>query len=122
MPRERINYPRELDYDPLPDPEASTGVLTADHDGGVPVYARRGSAGSQEPVVHVSWMAEKNGGGWVQVCFEADVYFKYIIEHPDGTVTSDQTTGYSPVLSRSELNKMIRALKRARDQAYGRDE
>ena len=29
---------------------------------------------------------------------------------------------YSPVLTRSDVNKLIRILRRARDQAYGRDE
>lgn len=58
----------------------------------------------------------------MQVALEADVsYLTFAVETPNGE-TSDRTLLYTPVLSRAEINKLIRTLKRARDKAYGADE
>lgn len=76
------------------------------------------SACSETVGVQVGWARD----GHVQLCLEADTkYFTYVTEHPDAPEVG-RTTAYSPVLSRSEVNNLIRALRRARDQAYGRDE
>ncbi len=73
---------------------------------------------TESAVVQVGW----NNAGWVQVSMEADKsYLQFAIDTPDGE-TSDRSTIYSPVLSRGEINKLIRTLRRARDAAYGRDE
>lgn len=109
MPREQINHPR-------PRSEEEPSIT------GKPTYARRGTAGTScEPTVHVSWLAHPQTGGWVQVAFEADSnYFEFVMQNPDAE--DGRTTAYSPVLTRHEINRMIRALRRARDQAYGKDE
>lgn len=108
MPREQINYPARIADD----------IDSKPSDGGVPVYARRGTGGCTAPSLHVGWQMDS----WVQIHFEADrQYFEFIAENPDAS-DPDRTTGYTPVLSRDEINKLIKVLRRARDQAYGRDE
>jgi hypothetical protein len=118
MPREQINYPRNR--------VEHAGSLP-DDDQPVPEYARRGVAGSaNEPTINVGWLASPDGAGWVQVHMEADpAYFRFVADNPDGPPLDDgskRTSAYSPVLNRDEINKLIRVLRRARDQAYGRDE
>lgn len=125
MPREQINYP-PIGFDDCSTDEP-TATLTADHQQGVPVYARRGVAGrAHEPTVHVGWLNSPDGAGWVQVHMEAaPEYFRFVADHPDGPSLEQgvqRTSAYSPVLNRDEINRLIRVLRRARDQAYGRDE
>jgi hypothetical protein len=101
MPREQINYPgAEMEMDPGT-PGSSKVIKVAD------------------PALHVSW--HQAPAGHVQVAFEADPsYLKIALESPNED--NGRTSMYSPVLERVEINKLIRALRRARDQAYGRDE
>lgn len=40
----------------------------------------------------------------------------------DGDILKEEKETFSAVLSRSEINEFIKVLRRARDQAYGRDE
>jgi hypothetical protein len=106
MPREQINYPQ-------------FGVVIDPGDSGHPV----GTEIEKHPsAIHVGW----NRAGWVQLSLEADPsYFRFVADNPDGAPFDDGSQGtsaYSPVLNRVEINKLIRALRRARDQAYGRDE
>jgi hypothetical protein len=69
-------------------------------------------------VVQVSWHPDS----WVQVSIEADVgYLRFAADNPDGE-TSDRATVYAPPLRRHEINKLIRTLRKARDQVHGRDE
>lgn len=85
--------------------------------------ARRGTAGTSEQTISVSWLNSSDGTGWVQLALEGDVdYFKFVQEFPDADSTSERTTAYTPVLDRQEINRLIKALRRARDAAYGRDE
>jgi hypothetical protein len=105
MPREQINHPQE------PDIVSDTGDKAVPEPIGTKVM-------ENPAVVHVGW----NRAGWVQVSIEADqTYFRFVAENPDAQ-GDGRTTAYVPPLSRDEVNKMIRALRRARDQAYGRDE
>lgn len=107
MPREQINYPD----------------LTVEINDGnsfdVPVHDVKW----HEPALHVSWLAQHDENmepvaGHVQVQFEADpAYFELA-----GKASTGRTSVYSSVLTRTEINRMIRALKRARDQVHGRDE
>jgi len=99
MPREQINT---VDLTATP-----VGAATIQHEAGL----------------HVSWHGGDDGhDGHVQVALEADVsYLTFAAETPNGE-TSDRTLLYTPVLSRAEINKLIRTLKRARDKAYGADE
>lgn len=106
MPREQINRPQ-------------FGVVIDPGDPDVP--APVGTKIETNPAaVHVGW----NRAGWVQVSLEADPsYFRFVADNPDGEAVADgRTSAYSPPLGREELNKLIRVLRRARDQAYGRDE
>ncbi|QDK02666.1 hypothetical protein PP304_gp205 [Gordonia phage Phendrix] len=62
--------------------------------------------------VTVHWSKEQ---GHVQV---AITRYGEIWTDPD----ANSTTLYSEAMTRYELNQMIKTLRRARDQAYGRDE
>lgn len=112
MPREQINYP-DLTVEPR---RAIDGKDTP------PVHGEAW----RDPALHISWLAQHDENmepvaGHVQVAFEADpAYFEMAAGNPNEP--PDRSTVYSPVLSRSEINRMIRALKRARDQVHGRDE
>lgn len=111
MPREQINFP---------------DLLAAGVEATVNLPRSRGDTW-REPALHVSWLAQHDEdmepvAGHVQVAFEADPgYFTMAAEHISDPGTG-RTLVYSPALSRSEINRMIRALKRARDQVHGRDE
>lgn len=101
MPREQINYPHE--------PEPGTQVSKLDGCGPPDPCL--------EPTLHVGWRK----GSYIQVSIEADgSYFRFATENPD--TTTDRSTVYSEPLSRQEINKMIRSLRRARDQVFGCDE
>lgn len=68
------------------------------------------------PIVDVRWNRE---GGYVQIVTK--------VEDPFGGRFSDDegihyTDGMYVDLGRKEINQLIRNLRRARDQAFGRDE
>ena len=104
MPREQINFPVPTE----------THFGSCDGKGNseqrVEIYT--------DPAVHVTWHNVGNDhDGHVQVALECDL--SYLAKN---TPDEDRRSLYSPVLSRSDVNKLIRVLRRARDQAYGRDE
>ena len=113
MPRERITDPSTvyvLDGNDL-EPEAGESVPK----GAVPV---------QVPQLHVSWSkgdTEYGGGSHVQVSMQVDA--KHVEERAK---SNDDIVGfnwfYTDSLDRATINKMIRALRKARDAAFGRDE
>ena len=115
MPKEKINFPRvgqPIDWIPQ---------LGEDQPGawaeGVPEPVPT-SVVSDDAQVQVGWHKDS----YVQVSIEGHVsYFRFAAENPDGD-TSERSTVYTPPLSREEINKMIRTLRRARDQVFGRDE
>jgi hypothetical protein len=85
------------------------------------VFGEPHSPGSQEdhpkvPVVDVMWNRE---GGYVQIVTKAED--AYGGRWADGLDTHF-TDGMYVNLNRSTINKLIRNLRRARDQAFGRDE
>jgi hypothetical protein len=99
MPREQINYP--------------SAVMETSEASGTPATVVQPA----DPALHVNWST----AGHVQVAFEADPsYLKIALDAPNEA--DGRTSMYSPVLERGEINKLIRVLRRARDQAYGRDE
>lgn len=99
MPREQINFP-------TPTEMCSGGSGEPDV---VESYT--------DPAVHVNWHnAGNDHAGHVQIALECD--WSYLMKFPD----EERSCRYSPVLTRSDVNKLIRVLRRARDQAYGRDE
>lgn len=101
MPKEQINYPRIRQV--LQDGASIT----------LPVA----SEVSDDVCVSVGW----NRSGWVQVTLEtptkhlAQVLASYANDNVGDAVV------YSETLSREEVNKLIRTLRKARDQAYGSD-
>lgn len=79
-----------------------------------------GTVMREEPSLDVSWNRE---AGWVQVAFDAprdwwDRFYSAVVGSPE----QHHMTAYTDVLTRTELNHMIRTLRRARDAAYGADE
>jgi len=94
MPREQINYPN-LDQGLHPNMTEDTSW----HD----------------PAVHVGWTPN---GEKVQVAFEADPNHLLAVADGDRDV---RRMVWSPVLSRDEVNRLIKTLRRARDAAYGVD-
>lgn len=102
MPREQINYPR------VKDQLVSHGIE------GTPIPTSEPEAGHDAGFVHVGW----NKAGWVQVSMWASA--KYL-QFAAGNLSDGNGVIYSEVLTRAEVNKMIQALRRARDAAYGAD-
>jgi hypothetical protein len=91
MPKEQINHPK---------------IVTSD---GHPGYT------VTEPTLHVGW----NRMGWVQIHIQAEPdYFK---DASADSTNADGISVFTEPLSRNEINKLIRTLRKARDQAYGQD-
>jgi hypothetical protein len=65
--------------------------------------------------VELVW-SKSGGGGNLQLHFQRHNFARTI--DPDGVTTLDQ---YTDQLSRDDCNRLIRALRRARDQVYGPD-
>lgn len=104
MPKEQINFPVPTE----------THFGSCDGNGVV----EQGIETYTDPAVHVNWHNVGNDhDGHVQVSLECDQ--SYLDQKPPG---EGRRFIYSPVLTRSDVNKLIRVLRRARDQAYGRDE
>lgn len=101
MPREQINFPPLLE----PTPES-------------PATPAHGIKAWRDASLHVSWHPDSH----VQIAVEMDVsYAQLAVDTPtDGEAA--RTEVFVPPLSRGELNKLIRVLRRARDQAFGADE
>lgn len=115
MPREQINYPRvdkAVEWNPTADGDSPAAWL-----GDKPIPD--GVAVMQSaPTLHVGWHKDS----WVQLSIEGDVsYFRFAADSPDGE-TPGRSSVYTEPLGREEINKLIRSLRRARDQVFGRDE
>lgn len=72
-----------------------------------------------QPELHVSWNKAGSMPGHVQVAIETNrpALATYLAEDETAIVGV-----YTEVLSRGDINRLIQVLRRARDQAYGRDE
>jgi hypothetical protein len=114
MPREQINHPDFTNADFADSRKA--------HHPGLPNDTWVDSA------MHVSWHPFSDQGlGFVQVALEADRrYLKSVMAQDEvdanGLPVDPTPYVWTPVLTRSEINKLIRVLRRARDRAYGSDE
>jgi hypothetical protein len=104
MPREQIIFPRSLAV-PDDDPRAVPDTRPA------PPF----------PIPHITWHGDAAGGGWVQIMFDCDRRFLEDLLQ-DIPKDSDVVEIHSEVLDRAATNRLIKAGRRARDQAYGRDE
>lgn len=101
MPRTQINYPLVVRPDE-PDTSLPPGTYVGDS------------------ILHVTW-SPADKGAHVQVALEVDQgYAEMALAHSNGD-QPNTTYLYSPALDRAQLNKMITALRHARDQAYGKD-
>lgn len=114
MPREQINRPQfdHVDF---------TDSRTPEHEG-LPNDTWVDSA------AHVTWQPKSEfGNGHVQVAIEADRRYLTSVLSDDGVTANGMPADptpfvFTPVLTRQEINDMIRVLRRARDRAYGADE
>src|SRR6185503_10881564 len=98
MPREQINHPSLDQTEPA-----------RPFEGAAPAAKQW-----RDPAVHVRWERD-----YVQVVLEADPgYLHYCADHEEPGPPG-RASVFSPVLTRSEVNRMINALRRARDRAYG---
>jgi hypothetical protein len=105
MPREQINFPPLLEQ-------------TEDYPAAPP---GRDGEGWRDSALHVGWQAGSDAIGHVQVALESDLsYLRMALDSPNEA--DGRTSMYSPVLTRIEINRMIKMLRRARDAAYGKDE
>ncbi len=123
MPSEKINYPQPVKM------HHSCGLPTEDDDGPCTCTPTADTM----PSIHVRWGA--GGHDKLTISNVQIVLTKHEQPAWDEWIKTDPYAGpsafpappvaedvYSAVLSRSELNKMIKVLRRARDQAYGTDE
>lgn len=100
MPREQINYP-----------QTRPTVATFHESGTVKTET--------DAALHVSWNRD---GQHVQLCLEVDVHYAQLAaDEPNANEARTRTELWTPVLSRQDINKLIRTLRRARDTAYGAD-
>ena len=80
---------------------------------------------AQDPVVNVNWLKSDVGAGHVQISI--DVPMSAIYEAADANraagdeAAASSSLVWTPALERDEINKMIRILRHARDQALGSD-
>lgn len=86
------------------------------------VYAEQHSFedGKEDPYVPIAEVRWNREGGYVQLVTKAT-------DPNDGRVAGDSrethiTDGFYIDLDRNSINNLIRHLRRARDQAFGRDE
>jgi hypothetical protein len=93
MPKEQINHPQQVTSD------SPQGYTTT------------------SPTLHVGW----NRAGWVQVSIATDTSsLARLVEDAQKHGESEPAI-YTDELSRDEINRLIRTLRKARDQAYGAD-
>lgn len=101
MPREQINHPRIRTENP--------GTPNERH------------VADDDICAHVGW----NRAGWVQTSLSmSHERFSNLAEsHAKGEfgVGGETVDVFSDVLDRAQINKMINTLRKARDQAYGKD-
>ena len=108
MPREQINY-------------AETTVNVLDTDTGELHEEAAAFVGSDEPILNVRWQGDTD---------EADAHVLVSLEVTTRTacdaVANAGPDGLAEIesvqLDRRQINRMIRALRRARDTAFGSDE
>ena len=110
MPREQINFPGPFK------PQYDNSSEMAIHGESWP-----------EPELNVSWNKDGDcASGRVQISIDLPVdYVRHLakcIEDDETGLHPSAIGAFTPALSRDDINRMIRVLRRARDQAHGRDE
>jgi len=120
MPKEQINHPQtsKMHYScALDDPGPCTCAPKAHTDPALFVrWAADGHDRTGNVQVSLLEYAKPAWDEWI------DGYGELAAKSERIPVPEPSAEYFSAVLSRSELNDLIRVLRRARDQAYGRDE
>lgn len=116
MPRERVKHGEIFPVDE----KGNSEVVLNEH--GLPWHAGddvpEGHTIREQPSLDVSWNRD---GEWVQVGFSApNDWWARLNDIPEPV--PGHRAVFTDVLSRQEINHMIRTLRRARDAAYGADE
>jgi len=75
------------------------------------IYGEPNLDGKTRQEAKVTWSPEDSGGIVQMTVFNSD-----------GTYESEHEVPQYMTLDRSSINRLIKVLRRARDQAYGRDE
>lgn len=102
MPKEQITFARVQEgVTGSTDPDVPTVTLTR-----------------IDPEIRIVWNRES----YVQLEFEADVSFFDSLAKSENGPDVSRISAYTPSLTREEINRFIRVLRRARDAAYGKDE
>ncbi len=115
MPRERVHHGTKWVKKLIPETNMFEDGFHPYHDG-LPLEST--DVLTQDQSLDISWHRD----GWVQVAMAIpkekwDRIVQQFTDYPD-----DEPNIYTDVLSRQEINNMIKTLRRARDQAYGADE
>lgn len=80
---------------------------------------------AQDPILNVNWLKSDVGAGHVQVSVDVPMSAIYEAADANRAAVDDGVASsslvWTPPLERDEINKMIRALRHARDQALGAD-
>ncbi|UDL15930.1 hypothetical protein QEH42_gp288 [Microbacterium phage Pumpernickel] len=121
MPRERIQHGKLYVDIPNDDPEtkglSETKTVKYHPGDDIPPEAKV----REEQSLEVNWNRD---GGWVQLSIVAPYQWWEKAVDPDhfDVHGAPYQSVYTDVLSRSEINHLIKTLRRARDAAYGADE
>lgn len=125
MPRERIHHGKMCVYLPSDDTDTTGYPLQARvYTEWTPELGKELGPDAEmftEPSLDISWTREPAGYVQTSICFSRERWIEIGKMLEDDHLVSEYSI-YTDVLSRDEINNMIRVLKRARDQAYGADE
>lgn len=122
MPKELIGFPEVRSHHRNCHPGGCPPECVVMTDVWPQVSVRWAAAGHDRTGnVQVS-LVEYNQTTWAEYCARLEMALteRDTVRNVDLLGEAEET--FSMVLSRSELNDLIRILRRARDQAYGRDE
>lgn len=105
MPKIQINHPREVKTYSGGSPDEPTTCET-----------------HMDPILNVNWHNAGEMPGHVQLSLDVSTReLNGAVQNSNGRMVIGSSLIYTPVLERKEVNELIRALRRARDGAYGAD-
>lgn len=112
MPKETVHYGRQ--WRAVPNKDGSTSGYVWDG-----AELNEGEYFTHDPDLSVHW--DRYGNVQVSIRFEKRQWDACVEEHPEDARPEDKFSISTGTIPRSDLNAMIRALRKARDQAYGED-
>jgi hypothetical protein len=121
MPKERIKHgqiylqtPSQA-TDGVPDMESPMDARVWEPGSDIPI----GGTLHEQPSLDIHWNKD---GQWVQLGFEAPrEWWDNFIASYAGSEEQHTFAAFTDVMSRAEINALIRGLRRARDASYGAD-